>query len=344
MGTKLYRYGSEIPQTEIANAMPMSDIYSGMSDQVVINDYINNPCICRWVHITDTHHMGVWDQRTAQIYAAVIDVSKRSNADFICHTGDVITGLSGTKSTGWKQCLQGISNMAYESPVPFIVSRGNHDDNSIGSNVGDADAVVSNSWWNNKLEYINSNFVIPASSNGYFYMDIPGKRIRVVQINASDLTDAERLNPGGQNFMKISDEQLAWLDSVALDVDSGWKIICVCHANAYNYNPNSGITNRADLYSLLSSHSQNISAYVFGHQHVRSYYYDSVTGIVFVGGENSGGTRTTFSSATYHTEYASAEARANAPTEGIVFDVCSLMHDGTVARVRWGVEPDVIAT
>ena len=128
-----------------------------------------------------------------------------------------------------------------------------------------------------------------------------------------------------------------------LAVESGWKVIVCGHSNAYNYNPNSGITNRESLYNKISTSGTNVIAYVFGHAHVRSYYKDA-NGVQFIGGENVGGTRTTFTNADCNVSYASTAARAACATGNMLFDVCIVKHDWDISRVRFGVQPDVIST
>lgn len=340
----LYKYGISTPFSIKGND-GVNDTFQAAVDTAVSEIFgLDDLGVFRFIHVTDTHHSATFTDNDKQLYAAIKEVANQISAHCIIHTGDVISGGSSANAAAWESSLTDVKNQFVDCDIPVIFSRGNHDDNSVAGLT--AENVITNKWWNTNLAYLvnpaSRKIVYPDTGNGYFYVDFPEQKIRVVNTNNSDLTENERLTIGGQNHMVLSTAQLSWLDGV-LAVESGWKIIVCGHSNAYNYNPNAGITNRESLYNKISTSGTNVIAYVFGHAHVRSYYKDA-NGVQFIGGENVGGTRTTFTNADCNVSYASAAARAACATGNMLFDVCIVKHDWDISRVRFGVQPDVIST
>lgn len=321
---------------------PNEDFRTEIEDTVdeVLN--LSDIGMVRFLHVTDTHIGTKLGKNHAMCFKSMIEVANRIGADFILHTGDVLTGGNGD-ADAQKSALLQMTEIFSDCNIPIIVSRGNHDDNSIAGLT--EENIVFNSWWNNHMNKAINNqsrhFVFPENDNGYFYYDIPEKRIRVVNINSSDLTDEERLSTGGQNFAKISQAQLEWLDTEALIVNDNWKIICASHISCASTQPNMAISNASDLYNLLTKYKGNIIAYIYGHTHVNANYVDSSTGIRFISACTCGGSVVNYLQNGRNTSYASAEAKKTSPTGAMLFDVCILGYDDNISKVRWGVHDDV---
>lgn len=303
----------------------------------------------RFLHVSDTH-LGIdeWSQNAMHngynmLFGSMVETAKKLNCDFILHTGDVIAGSADIDdSTPWKQAMLHFKEVVKEAGMPVIVCRGNHDDNSVGT--PSASKVIDNTWWNNNMnimlnEYCK-DFVFPADNTGYYYYNIPSKKIRVVNINSEDLTDAERVSVGGQNYAVVSQNQLNWLDTDAFVVPAGWKIICVSHISCASGQPNMGISNDSDLMSIITAHKDDILAYVYGHTHMSVNYVDESTGIQFISTIPCGiKAQSAYVQSGRNSSYPSDSAYASAPTGRFVFDVCKLV-ENRIERTRWGVQDD----
>ena len=303
----------------------------------------------RFLHVSDTH-LGIdeWSQNAMHngynmLFGSMVETAKRLNCDFILHTGDVIAGSADIDdSTPWKQAMLHFKEVVKEAGMPIIVCRGNHDDNSVGT--PSASKVIDNTWWNNNMnitlnEYCK-DFVFPADNTGYYYYNIPSKKIRVVNINSEDLTDAERVSVGGQHYAVVSQNQLNWLDTDAFVVPDGWKIICVSHISCASGQPNMGISNGSDLMSIITAHKDDILAYVYGHTHMSVNYVDESTGIQFISTIPCGiKANSAYVQSGRNSSYPSDSAYASAPTGRFVFDVCKLV-ENRIERTRWGVQDD----
>lgn len=311
---------------------------------------LDNKGRIRYIHISDIHagpdHL---DELRRQCMIAVAEMARRLAADFVLLTGDIIAGSGGTAKDYQKTLLE-IRELFADCGCPVIVCRGNHDDNSVlDSTTGKPvpENVIPNAWWNWYMADVfcpaSHRQVAPAGSNGYFYVDIPAKQVRVININCSDLTEEQRMERGGQNYMVVSQAQLDWLGNEALAVPDGWKCICASH-----FVPVAGlaiggrISNATELYAVLEAHADKIIAFNAGHNHVSANYVDG-NGLRFITANASGGRVVTMNEcqAGYGISGVSAAARAAAPTGAMLFDINIVNADDTVSRVRWGAADDM---
>lgn len=351
MATNFYKYGLSTPYATIEGGIALSEAFAAECDAVEqeVRKLADKGWL-RYLHLSDLHAPATMlDEPRRQCMIAVAEMARRLALDFVLLTGDILAGAGGNAQAQQKTLLE-IREIFAECGVPVIVCRGNHDDNSVldsATGKPKPENVIPNEWWN---WYMGDGFclasnlqVAPAGANGYYYVDIPAKKVRVININCSDLTEQERLERGGQNYMVVSQAQLDWLGNEALAVPDGWKCICASHFVPVDGMAIGGkITNSAELYAVLEAHADRIIAYNAGHNHVSANYVDD-KGLRFITAATSGGRVVTMSEcqAGYGISGVSAEVRAAAPTGAMVFDICIVAQDGTVSRVRWGAEDDL---
>ena len=351
MGTDFYKYGLTIPYVTVEGGTPLSDAFAAACDAVEqdVRGLADRGWL-RYLHLSDLHAPATMlDEDRRQCLAAAAEMVRRLALDFILLTGDILAGAGGDAQAQQATLLE-IRDIFSDCGVPVIVCRGNHDDNSVlDSTTGKPvpENIITNDWWNwymGDIFCLTSNQqVAPAGANGYYYVDIPAKKVRVVNINCSDLTEAERLETGGQNWLKVSAEQLAWLSNTAFAVEDGWKIVCTSHMVPVDGMAiGSRISNSAELYAVLEAHADKIIAFNAGHIHISANYVDD-KGLRFITANACGGRVVTMSEckAGYGFSGVSAEARAAAPTGAVVFDINIVNADNSVSRVRWGAEDDL---
>lgn len=347
----LYKYGINGVYAKIQMKLGLNDAFAAECDAVeeAVRGLADKGRL-RYIHISDIHAPAdKLDEPRRQCMIAVAEMARRLGVDFVLGTGDMIAGSGGT-ATDYQKTLLEIRAFFSDCGVPVIVCRGNHDDNSVlDSATGKPvpENVITNAWWNWYMADVfcpaSHQQVAPAGSNGYFYVDIPAKQVRVININCSDLTEEQRMERGGQNYMVVSQAQLDWLDSTALAVPEGWKCICASH-----FVPVAGlaiggrISNATELYAVLEAHADKIIAFNAGHNHVSANYVDD-KGLRFITAAASGGRVVGMNEcqAGYGISGVSAAARAAAPTGAMVFDLNIVNADNTVSRVRFGAKDDM---
>ena len=351
MATNFYKYGLSTPYATIEGGIVLSEAFAAECDTVEQEvQGLADKGWLRYLHLSDLHAPATMlDEPRRQCMVAIVEMVRRLALDFVLLTGDIIAG-AGSDAQAQQKTLLEIRELFAECGIPVIICRGNHDDNSVlDSTTGKPkpENIITNSWWNWFMGDVfcpaSHQQVSPVGSNGYFYIDNPHKKVRIINIHCSDLTEQERLERGGQNFMVVSQTQRDWLSSEALAVPEGWSCFCASH-----FVPVAGlaiggrITNATELYAVLEAHADKIIAFNAGHNHVSANYVDG-NGLRFITANASGGRVVTMSEcqAGYGISGVSAEARAAAPTGAMVFDICIVAQDGTVSRVRWGAEDDL---
>jgi hypothetical protein len=344
MAIDFYKYGLSTPFASVAGEPVLNDTFSAECDEVVeaVKD-LGDRGKLRYIHLTDIHIGATLDENRRQCLVAVATMVKLLALDFVLITGDVIAGGNGDSGMQ-KKVLSEVQKIFASCDVPVIISRGNHDDNSHNLS---PDNVLSNDWWNWYMATVfckaSNRFVAPVGENGYYYVDLPEKKIRIVNINCSDLTEQERLETGGQNWLKVSQEQLAWMTNTAFVVDEGWKIICASHmVPVPAMATGKYIENSTDVYNVLTPIADKLIAYHAGHTHVSCNYVDG-NGLRFIMANTCGGSVVSAADrrAGYGFSSVSKEARETYPTGAMLFDICIVNQDDTVSRVRWGAKDDV---
>lgn len=350
MATNLYKYGMSTPYLSVEGEPALNAVFSAECDAVVqaVQDLPDRGKL-RYIHLTDIHIGAYLDENRYQCLIAVAKMVKMLALDFVLITGDVIAGATRSAEIQ-KSVLLEVKKIFSSCDVPVIISRGNHDDNSLiaaGNDAPTPENVVSNQWWNWNMGTVfckaSNRFVAPVGENGYYYVDLPEKKIRVVNINCSDLTEQERLETGGQNWLKVSQEQLTWLTNTAFAVEDGWKIICASHmVPVPAMATGKYIENSAEVYEVLKPIADKLIAYHAGHNHVSCNHVDE-NGIRFVMANTCGGSvvKATGRNPGYGFSSVSKEARETYPTGAMLFDICIVNQDDTVSRVRWGAKDDV---
>lgn len=345
MAVPFFKPGETAPWAVIPGNPSLNNAFFAECEETISRiAALSDPGKIRYLHISDIHIGANIGGSLVQCLSALVHMAENIGADFILGTGDIITGATGDAEVQ-KAALLNFREFFKDCPIPVIISRGNHDDNSIAGL--SEENIVGNNWWNffmgTGLNAAARNIITPAGGNGYFYMDIPTKKLRVVNINCSDLNDEERLSKGGQNWLKLSQKQLDWLSNTAFSVDEGWKIICSCHmVPVAALAVGSSITNKDALYSVLKDHAEKIIAFNAGHTHVSCNWVDE-NGIRFITANTCGGSVISAAERAggYGISSVSKEAREAAPTGAMLFDICIVNEDNTVSRIRWGVEDDV---
>ena len=170
------------------------------------------------------------------------ELGRKIKADFLAHGGDVIDGLL-PKTEALKD-LRTVMDTLTASGLPTLVVKGNHDDCALwcyAEKQGRPDDAITEKEW---FDAVTSRALAsgakgdPAKADaGYFYMDFPAAKTRVVALNINEnpLTvgaDGKMVNSIG--IFDVGVHQLRWLVDHALDFRNRpdrkeWGVLILCH-------------------------------------------------------------------------------------------------------------------
>ncbi len=176
---------------------------------------------------SDIHVGSVDDGRVDLLCETLSHINAEINLDAVVDLGDNPSMLGrryhSTNEELTEFFTKLLSKIQAAAGVPLICVNGNHD--AVGTDFFNAD------FWNAivKNKFGVSNAVYGGGS--YFYIDYPRSKTRVIVLSVpcgSDLT-AEMPTP----LWRYGEEQLEWLEGVALDTD--YDILLLCHTPPYDY-------------------------------------------------------------------------------------------------------------
>ncbi len=180
----------------------------------------------RYIFITDTHIDTTQSQNNEELVLKSLEYAKKmakeTDIAFIALGGDLITGWRD-KATA-VDSLKKIGEAMVDSPVPVIITRGNHDLNDNPEFPADEEKLSYSEFYQLTQAVVRKdNFIYdPATDTGdenqglYFYVDFPEAKTRAICLDSFNT--------------KHSAEQTKWLAETALTVkDVGWKYVFLAH-------------------------------------------------------------------------------------------------------------------
>lgn len=163
---------------------------------------------------------------------------------FIANGGDFISGYSSKENV--IEELKQYAKLTFETTrVPYMITRGNHDDNSqytLSNGRQYTDLITPLEWYKNVIKYAERfhQFVWDNDNRegGYCYIEDENAKIRYIFLNAYD-TPAIRNADGTHKYNcmenpAFSDKQVQWIAHKALnflnkDKPNEWAVIAFCH-------------------------------------------------------------------------------------------------------------------
>ncbi len=247
---------------------------------------------------TDTHHHDLSAEYIGKNAAAL---SNFVELDFIANLGDLIRGYSQDEIDNPENMRACLSDIVYRftnrAKCPVFMTVGNHDTNVMWCEKwGDhtmqimpeehVDVVYA------PLKQYNGDKMVTGGNGSYYYMDFPEDKVRVIMLNqADDVYDGTKYT----SRFKISDEQVEWFKSQALNTDN--SVLVMSHvpldANftlAITGETTNGVSNsdaiRNAVEEFISSGGDFI-AYFNGHEHGQMEYIDE-NGRLYISFVNGG--------------------------------------------------------
>lgn len=238
---------------------------------------------------TDTHFgeigTGIHKEQYNDLMVNLSKLTEYVGFNFIANLGDIIRGYGGDTTTKMKEAYTELMHR-YVSHLhcPFFITPGNHDTNIMyAEEEQDPTLQITKEEMYAKLIPFVKNSAPDIVQNGkslYYYKDFDVYGIRVIMLNT---TDGDYTDPSavGSVFV-ISQEQIDWFRTTALDTDNA-VIIC-CHVPLVSGLTTNTVTNAADVMNAIYSFKNNggkVIGCFYGHTHNQSSKTDD-EGIVHI--------------------------------------------------------------
>lgn len=196
------------------------------------------------LYATDTHYI-----RKYAFYMIAYDkvkemteFSKYAGIDLFAITGDLVDGNTTLKRQ-YRDLYDLVSLIRNAKTTSVALSKGNHDDCSWYSyqhELGLDAAISEEQWYTHVINPIRVQYPITLDENniagGYYYIDYPHQKIRVININTNDIENVTDENGNimreycGQWLMGVREKQLKWLSKALQFDEPGWSVMLMSHA------------------------------------------------------------------------------------------------------------------
>lgn len=215
---------------------------------------------------TDVHYIRKYALYVPSYYKLkeMVDFSGYIGADLLSVAGDIVDGNT-TLDRQYRDLYDIVSLIRKSKTTSVLVSKGNHDDCSwyaFKNGLGEKGIINQEQWYTHVVNPIRVSYPIVLDdeniTGGYYYIDYPLHKIRVINLNTNDtpymLADNEnKLNKDiiGQWTLGIREKQFKWLVNKALKFEEeDWSVIMVSHGAASTDND---LTNRDLVCQIINA-------------------------------------------------------------------------------------------
>ena len=176
------------------------------------------------LYATDIHYIRKYAMYIPAYYkiGEMVEFSKYAGFDLLALTGDIVDGNTTLKRQ--KRDLYDIVSLVREAKTTSVlISKGNHDDCSwyaYKNELGKDAIITQDLWYSFVVNPIRVQYPIVLDkenvAGGYYYIDYPLHKIRVININTNDTEIIEedgkfKKENCGQWNLGIRQKQLNWL-------------------------------------------------------------------------------------------------------------------------------------
>ncbi|MCR4719985.1 MAG: metallophosphoesterase [Firmicutes bacterium] len=205
---------------------------------------IQTPDTFSILYAADIHYIRKYAMLVPAYYKVkeMVEFSKYVGFDLFALAGDIVDGNTTLKRQ--KRDLYDIMGLVREAKTTSVViSKGNHDDCSwyaYENGLGIEATISPELWYSYAVNPIRVQYPINIDENniagGYYYMDYPLHKIRVINLNTNDtpyvLNDDGTFKKEycGQWCLGLSEKQLVWLSNVLKFTDEGWSVLIMSHS------------------------------------------------------------------------------------------------------------------
>ena len=288
---------------------------------------------------TDLHYIRKYALYVGAYYKLkeMVDFSGFIGADLLAITGDIVDGNTTIKRQ-YRDIFDVTALLKQSKTTSVMISKGNHDTCEWFAHrekLGEGNWLTDKDWYIHAINPLRVQYPMTLDSEnvcgGYYYIDFPLQKIRVINLNTSDTENV--LDENGillkeycsQWHLGMREKQLKWLTKALSFNEQGWSVVFMSHdflcpfgdfagrvSNGdiawqiiQGFKNNSKGTLKSDLeyynaeveFDFTGNKSNDVLAYVFGHIHDDiSFTKDGITAIasknVLLGDKDWGQTTT----------------------------------------------------
>lgn len=196
------------------------------------------------LYATDVHYIRSYPHYVP-VYKKLqemVQFSKHIGADLLALTGDTVDGNGPLEEMQYRDLFDVLTLLKEADVTSMLISKGNHDNAqwfAYRNKLGAEAAISAEQWYNHVINPIRTSFPITLDpenvTGGYYYVDYPLQKIRVINLNTSDLPivldDQKRISRKycTQWEFGLSEKQLRWLTKALTFAEPDWSVVLCSH-------------------------------------------------------------------------------------------------------------------
>ena len=196
------------------------------------------------LYATDVHYIRKYVYYVPAYYKVkeMTEFSGYAGIDLLALTGDLVDGNT-TLTRQYRDLYDLVSLVRNSKTTSVALSKGNHDDCSwyaFQKGLGLDQCVSYKQWYNHVINPLRVQYPMTLDpenpDGGYYYIDYPYHKIRVINLNTNDFDNITDENGKilqeycSQWCMGVREKQLNWLvNSLKFD-EPGWSVMVMSHA------------------------------------------------------------------------------------------------------------------
>lgn len=244
----------------------INDKYEDFAKRIMLDQ---NPDTFSIIYATDTHYIRKYALNVPSYYKIreMVEFSGYAGIDLFAVTGDLVDGNTSIQRQ-YRDLYDFISLVRQTKTTSVALSKGNHDDCSwyAFKNKLESSAWISSvQWYNHVINPLRVQFPINLDpeniAGGYYCIDYPFHKIRVINLNSNDIVNEVNSNgiienPDycGQWCLGFRQNQLNWLKNMLNFADEGWSVLLMSHDAPVEYPSQESVPHNADaVWDLITA-------------------------------------------------------------------------------------------
>lgn len=240
---------------------------------------------------TDTHMTG--DEDINYVYP-LTRLTNTMGFDFVCNLGDMNRGYETDTTTASKNAITNImGRYANGLQCPMLYALGNHEDSSLytktGGNNSLDECILKGELYAKIMKLVNNTTgIVSPDKDFYYYVDFDDARVIVLNTHDVDWSSLSSGTGVDVNSHVISNAQVTWLETVALNTHK--PVAILCHTPLLSSLTSTVPTNADAVVNKINAFKNNggtVIGVFCGHAHNQnSAKANDIPHIVFANGGN----------------------------------------------------------
>lgn len=301
----------------------MKNINTRWEDFARENMAIQSPESLSIIYGTDLHYIRKYAYYTPSYYklCEMVEFSGYIGADLLAITGDIVDGNT-TMKRQYRDLYDVLGVLKKSKTTSVALSKGNHDGcewYAYQKRLGEGNWLTEKDWYVHAVNPLRVQYPMVLDEEnpqgGYYYIDYPVQKIRVINLNTSDsyvVLDEDGVplrEYCSQWHLGMKEKQLKWLTKALTFKEEGWSVIFMSHdflvpfgddfagvvsngeqaweiIKAFKNCEKGTAKNTAEyyqsevMYDFTKNPSNDVLVYMFGHVHAdNTFKKDGITAV-----------------------------------------------------------------